>query len=136
MFEKVQEFNLKVVCVPGDRKPGELEPSERDWLINALAEEIGEFADAHNNQDFVGSIDALIDLIYFAMGGLTRLGLRAEVSTEIFNAVHAANMAKASGVKEERDVTHDLDAVKPEGWVSPEETIAGILEKHYGKSVE
>ena len=115
MFQKVEEFNLQVVCVPSDRKPGALEENEKNWLVGALTEEIVEFDEAHEHQDFVGCIDALMDSIYFAMGGMTRLGIRAEVSKEIFEAVHEANMKKERGVKAEREVKLDLDAVNQKG---------------------
>ncbi len=133
MFEQVEDFNIMVVGVPSERKPGMVDDSEANWLVGALTEEINEFIDARADQDFPGCIDAMIDLMYFAMGGLTRMGIRAEVSKEIFNAVHSANMDKVSGIKAERLAKHDLDAVKPEGWASPEERIIAILEKHYGK---
>lgn len=126
MFDAVEEFNRLVVKVP-EREIGPLSPGEAEWLLNALNEEQGELQDAHNEGDVVGQVDALIDTIYFAMGGLTRLGLTHEQSKKCFDLVHSKNMTKAGGVKAEREVKAELDAYKPEGWEAPEEGIKEIL---------
>jgi predicted HAD superfamily Cof-like phosphohydrolase len=124
MFKQVEEFNKTVIGI--DRKLGHLlEQSEEDFLIGCLHEEIGEFQAATN---LVDRVDALIDLIYFAVGGLSRLGVPAEKSEAIFNVVHTKNMSKKKGVKVEREIPNSTDAFKPEGWISPEAEIKAILE--------
>jgi predicted HAD superfamily Cof-like phosphohydrolase len=124
IFELVEQFNKEVI---GIRRPRvqRLHPKEEKWLGKALAEEVEEFKDATS---IVAQVDALIDLIYFAAGGLTRLGFPAEASMVMFQAVHKANMAKKKGIKETRG--HELDAVKPEDWVAPEGSIADIIRQN------
>ena len=133
VFSLVEAFNKSVVGVP-DRKPGSIEDAEEvGFLVGSLQEEIEEFTEALG-QDFIGEIDALLDLIYFACGGLCRMGIPSDVSEKMFAAVHDANMMKAKGRKESREHgTCDLDAVKPEDWVSPEARIMTILSDYSAK---
>jgi predicted HAD superfamily Cof-like phosphohydrolase len=129
VFKMVEEMNREIVKVPV-REIGPIQDSEEvGYLIGCLREEIDEFEEAID-QDFIGQVDALIDLIYFAAGGLTRMGIPNDISKKIFTAVHDANMTKKNGVKEQRTIPHTLDAVKPEGWIGPEERIIRILEAH------
>jgi predicted HAD superfamily Cof-like phosphohydrolase len=128
MFERVEKFNKEVVKI-GDRPMGLLDKSEHLWLVNAIDEEKNELMQAHNQQDYIGYIDALVDNLYFTLGGMVRIGLSPKLVEDIFNAVHECNMTKVKGRKS-RVVESDLDATKPEGWVSPEEAIINILEAH------
>jgi predicted HAD superfamily Cof-like phosphohydrolase len=97
---------------------------EAELVIN---EEKIELEEAYQKSDYIGYIDALIDNIYFCLGGLVRIGLNADLVEEIFEAIHQCNMAKVKGRKA-REVENDSDAIKPENWVSPEEKIIEILE--------
>jgi len=125
VFKSVEEFNVKVVGV--DRiAPKPLDDEEFGFFTGCLKEEIEELEEAHG-QDFIAEVDAIIDLVYFAVGGLCRMGIPANVQERLFDIVHNANMQKNSGSKE-RQVAHSLDAVKPEGWESPEEKIAQCLD--------
>jgi predicted HAD superfamily Cof-like phosphohydrolase len=67
-------------------------------------------------QDFNEQVDAILDLIYFAIGRLYEMGVPEEVAKMYFNNVHKANMKKVRG-KTKRG--HDADASKPEGWQPP-----------------
>lgn len=126
IFESIERFNKQVVGV--DRSElSLLEPLENSWLLAALEEEITEYAQASDDGDLVKCVDALIDLIYFAAGGLTRLGLTSSQSQQIFDIVHTANMAKKGGAKKDRAVQSELDAYKPDGWMPPEESIRRVL---------
>jgi predicted HAD superfamily Cof-like phosphohydrolase len=123
MFRLVEEFNKEIVGI--DRTEVQsLSPVEFKWLLCTFKEEIKELTDA---TDIVGQVDAIIDLIYFAAGGLTRMGISCAQAQSIFQAVHNCNMQKARGKKEGRAVEFDLDASKPIGWVPPEAQIKSIL---------
>lgn len=123
-FKLVETFNKEVVEVPERTLGHKLVLAEAKWLVDTFQEESIEFVEAWDTNDTTGQVDALIDLIYFAMGGLTRLGLDSEQSNQIFQIVHDANMAKKRGNKGRGS---DMDAVKPESWESPEAKIADIL---------
>lgn len=103
-----------------------LQGGELSATIKAFEEELNEFKEAIHTGDFIGQIDALTDLKYFIDGALYKMGLTAEQINEINYAVHEANMQKKLGVVEKRGNPLG-DAVKPEGWVSPEERIGRIL---------
>ena len=75
----------------------------------------------------VDQVDALVDTVIFALGGLARLGLTEEQAEACFNAVMDANFEKKRGTKESRAVEGVADAIKPEGWVGPEQRIKAIL---------
>lgn len=126
MFDQVGIFNKTVIGI--ERKTGPIEDKmEVNWCVGVLNEEIKEFREAHEAQDFIGQIDAVVDLMYFAAGIMTRMGIPAETSEEIFEHIHHCNMEKHKGTKAEREVPIGLDAIKPEGWVGPEEGIGNIL---------
>lgn len=128
MFKRVKKFNEEVIGIK-EREIGELNKEEHIWLAGALREEVNELDEAYTNSDFVGTIDSLIDGIYFALGGLYRLGLNEELVEKIFEAVHLANMEKVKGRKK-RVIENILDAIKPNNWLSPEEKIMAILEEY------
>lgn len=88
-----------------------------------MQEELDEFMTAAVEGDIVEMADALVDLVYFAKGTAVMMGLPWG---EIWNAVHAANMAKVPGKNDKRpDQSYDL--IKPEGWTPPD--VATILKE-------
>lgn len=129
IFEMVEQFNKQVIGIDRMGMCSIQDESEMKFLVGSIREELEEYKEAHG-QDFIAEIDALMDLIYFAAGGLTRMGVPHQLSTAIFKAIHTSNMTKSKGKKENREVTHDLDAIKPDGWLSPERAIAKLLECH------
>lgn len=128
MMVKVIEFNRDVLGIH-PRPIGMLSSQESSHLHKCLVEEANELSDACRNGDLIGSIDALIDSVYFALGGLYKMGLTPELADEIFAVVHDANMTKRKGVIKSR-ATGAADAVKPENWVPPEERIGDLLDAH------
>lgn len=121
----IVEFNQQILKI--DPRPlAPLEGGELQATLKAFDEELTEFKEAIQQGDFIGQIDALTDLKYFIDGALYKMGLTAEQINDINYAVHDANMQKKLGVVEKRGNPLG-DAVKPEGWVSPEERIGKIL---------
>jgi predicted HAD superfamily Cof-like phosphohydrolase len=80
---------------------------------NCLQEEVEEFFDAVANGLLADQADALIDLVYFALGTAIMMGLPWQ---ELWDDVHRANMAKVKGMTK-RGMSEDL--MKPDGWVPP-----------------
>lgn len=126
MVDQVIEFNSVALGIQ-PREIGLLSQKELDYAVKAVNEEMGEFALAHQQQDVIGAVDAVLDKLYFGIGFLYRMGLTAEQIKKAFSAVHECNMAKKVGVQAKRGGEGVIDAVKPEGWVGPEEKIAAIL---------
>ena len=123
IVERVFKFN-RMINAGKSEIPGQIGPSTKEWLTKALEEELQEFREADTPEDLV---DALIDLIIFACGGLYRAGLTSDQAKACFTAVLDANDAKKAGVKQNRAVAGVADAVKPAGWVDPKNTIAFLL---------
>jgi predicted HAD superfamily Cof-like phosphohydrolase len=124
MIQSVYDFNRQVVGVP--RRPlTPLEDTEHQWLVAALREEADELEKAQG--DLVESVDAVIDSIIFAIGGLCRMGLTPNQAKACFDAVMVCNSMKVAGKKPSRDFGDTQDAVKPADWVGPEDNIRRIL---------
>lgn len=102
------------------------------FRIKFLREELQEFEDGYAEQDIAQMADALIDLVYVAMGTAHFLGLPWQ---ELWNEVQAANMAKIRAAKDGSDSKRgsSFDVVKPEGWTPP--NIENTL-KNYGFDIQ
>lgn len=88
---------------------------EKTFRIMAMLEEVEEYACAETIDD---ELDAIIDLIVFALGTLERQGL-FPVAEEAFNRVMMANCNKELGPNTKRG-SFSLDLVKPKRWVAPQ----------------
>lgn len=116
MIDQVYHFNRNVRGVEQPAVAGQLSPDAHAARAQFLGEEVLEFAHATSPE---GELDALIDVIYFAIGGMYEMGLTTDQISAAFSLVHEANMAKAAGKKEGRDVDV-VDASKPDGWQEPD----------------
>lgn len=125
---QVAEFNEVVLGIaPRFQMP--LGEAELKLTLHCLREEVDEFEEAAQGSDYVGMVDALIDLQYFALGALYKMGVTPDKVVKCCTAVHQANMTKKRGVKAGRGDGSAADAIKPEGWITPEERIGSILEE-------
>lgn len=93
-----------------------------------MREEIDEFLDPskHTTQD---GCDAMIDLIYFALGTIVEMGVMPQA---IMDRVHSANMAKMHLIDGAYRVVKNEDGkvIKPAGWEenhAPERHIAAEI---------
>jgi predicted HAD superfamily Cof-like phosphohydrolase len=124
MLRRVFDFNQNVLGIDS-KLPFPMEPVEKKWLVGCINEEASELEEAYT---LVDQIDALVDTIIFAAGGLYRLGLSVEKAEACISAVMDANFEKKAGQKPGRIYEGVIDAVKPAGWVGPEARIQAILE--------
>lgn len=123
LIDQIFTFNEQVIGL-GDVEKNALTQTQLDWLRTFCLEELNELDEAFKAQDIVKMVDAVGDLIYGAMGTFKKMGLSREEVLACFSAIHAANMTKKRGDKGRGS---DEDAVKPEGFVPPEEAIGLIL---------
>ncbi|MEK5058617.1 hypothetical protein BK126_03110 [Paenibacillus sp. FSL H7-0326] len=98
------------------------------WML----EELIEFMQAENTYE---QVDALTDLIYFAVGTFTLMGIKPE---PFFDIVHAANMGK---LHEDGKPRYDKQGkiVKPNGWqakYAPEPKIINELRRQSAEIYE
>lgn len=120
------------------QKPGHLTKGKLVERVEFMLEELLEFADAAGvdiqvtrdedgewyrhvepglsvqEQDMAGQADALVDLVYVALGTAVMLGLPWDW---LWNDVQRANMAKVRGVTHRG---HAVDVTKPPGWQGPQ----------------
>lgn len=87
-----------------------------------MQEELNEFYVA---EDMYDQADAMIDLIYFALGTLVEMGIKPD---EIFDIVHNANMAKLwpDGLPH---YNKDGKTIKPAGWKDPKPLMRESIDK-------
>lgn len=112
-FEQVRQFHRKFGLYFG-AAPRELTVHEHRARIKHLYEELYEYEKAVDEGDLEGQFDALIDLVYVALGTADFHNFPFD---EGFAAVHEANMKKvrAKSAAESKRNTK-LDIVKPKGW--------------------
>lgn len=129
-FDDVGKFHEKFGLFNTTHNP----PGPRPWNLDLLKfrlrflyEEVEEFEDGMAYEDVAAMADALIDIVYVAMGTAHLLGLPW---SRLWDEVQRANMKKvraaADGSNSKRN--NSFDVVKPEGWEPP--NIAGILRQH------
>lgn len=88
---------------------------EKTFRIVAMLEEVEEYSCAETVDD---ELDALLDLIIFAIGTLERQGLLS-IAEKAFNRIMVANCNKELGPNTKRG-SFSLDLVKPERWTAPQ----------------
>lgn len=133
-FADVIEFNRKIIKL---EPTAYLNPERLQWFKNTINEELSEFEEANEQykkdyeaskritvdpdkllEDQADMIDAIMDLIYFALGRLYEIGCTEDDFAAMWDAIHHANMTKVRGNKGRGS---DADAIKPTGWKGPEE---------------
>ena len=111
--EMVKEFH-EAFGHPTVDKPAFLNRARLADRIGWMCEEISELESAKTLDD---QSDAVIDLIYFALGTLVEMGVDGQ---PLFHIVHNANMQKLWPDGKPRFRESDGKVIKPEGWLPPE----------------
>ena len=116
-FHDVIDFHNKYGLVyTGKVRP--LDKSTQAYRIHFLEEELNEFIQSANLDDTVGMADALIDIVYVAMGTAYMMGLPWQ---KLWNEVQRTNMNKIRATDANQSKRkNSLDVVKPQGWVGPD----------------
>lgn len=118
MLEDVKEFQTKFDLGPHPDEPVMLPPALLAQRLELLREELHEFelacALGGGRPDLAEQADALVDLVYVALGTAALMGLPWD---RLWADVHRANMAKVRGMTKRG---HANDVMKPVGWVGPQ----------------
>ena len=117
--ERVRAFHL-LADQPAPVHPTSLTRTRLETRMKWMQEELDELAAAGS---VVDQVDALTDLMYFALGTFVEMGIDAE---KPFDIVHRANITKLTSPKG-RVNAEDGKVEKPDGWVSPEPVIAAHI---------
>lgn len=107
--------------------PRNIDAALREFRVNFMQEELDEFCRGVTAEDHAQMFDALLDLVYVAMGTAHLLGYPWQ---EGWDAVQRANMEKVRAAKDGSDSKRASawDVVKPKGWRAPD--IRGILRRY------
>jgi predicted HAD superfamily Cof-like phosphohydrolase len=119
IFRLVRHFHA-VAGVPISDIPSQLEPSRLLARVEWLREEVAELESATT---LVDQVDALVDVIYVALGALVEMGVELD---EPFRLVHESNLAKAwpDGSFQK---TGEGKIIKPNAWQSPRKALSDLL---------
>lgn len=121
MFRDVVDFHKKY-GIQYDGSPRLLDKDYAAFRIARQREEIQEYSDAVEAGDLEAQLDALIDLIYIALGTAHLQGFAR--FNEGWKRVHEANMRKELSSPKNPGKYGALgdkrDIVKPAGWVAPD----------------
>ncbi|MFP7480217.1 HAD family hydrolase [Terribacillus saccharophilus] len=126
-FEMVKQFQ-KAMEQPVAEKPTVMDAPRRCARYNYMGEELQEFLSAKTEVD---QADAMIDLIYLAIGTLVELGVKPE---RLFEIVHEANMSKLWQDGKPRFRESDGKVLKPPHFVRPEPLLQEEIERQTGAS--
>lgn len=114
MLTQVKRFQREVLDFPIPDKPTYLTGDAYGHKIGHLNEEMIELMAAH---DMEGQADALVDLVYVALGALIQMGICPGAA---FEEVHNRNMDREPREDADRFGGEAPDAVKPAGWTPPD----------------
>lgn len=116
--ERVQAFH-KRLDQPCPDVPTMLTDKRGHLRWQLMDEELREYSLAVLHSDYLGMVDALVDLLYVTLGTAVEMGVDL---APFFEAVHAANMQK-------QPAPDGGKGVKPEGWTAPD--LANVFQETY-----
>ncbi|WP_078392031.1 hypothetical protein [Shouchella patagoniensis] len=111
-YEQVADFQRKMLQ-PVLRQPTRLDEDRRNERYEYMIEELDEFLTASG---VVDQADAMIDLMYLALGTMVEMGVKPE---QLFNIVHEANMSKLWEDGKPR-LNEMGKIIKPPHFIAPE----------------
>ena len=115
LIEDIEKFHEKYGLEYKDPISRHLLPEEKEFRVRCLLEEVQEYVAAKTLEE---EVDAIIDLIYFALGTSYRHGFNFY---DGWKSVHKSNMSKVRAEKKEDSKRNfELDVVKPDDWKAPE----------------
>ncbi len=124
-WEQVFEFH-RAFDVPVAERPCGISKERAATRCSWMQDEIAEFLEASLRDDLTEQADAMIDLIYFALGTLVEMGVHPQ---PIMDIVHRANMSKLWPDGKPRFRNGDNKVVKPKGWSDPHDSIKAELDR-------
>jgi len=121
-FEQVKEFH-RAFKSPESGIPVLMTEERSKQRAEFMLEEVREFTESETIYD---QADAMIDLIYFALGTLVEMGVKPK---KIFDIVHNANMSKLWDDGKARYREGDGKVIKPPSWEDPFPKIKEVIDK-------
>jgi predicted HAD superfamily Cof-like phosphohydrolase len=122
-WNKVKDFQLKFGH-PVSNYPKQMSRERVLKRYKWMLEEINEFLEA---EEIVEQADAMIDVIYFALGTLVEMGIKPD---NLFNIVQDANMAKL-WPDGKPHYNKDGKTIKPITWKDPHDKLKLEIRRQY-----
>ncbi len=127
LYDRVRHSYLRLGFIKSGKLvvPSPLEHDEKNYRVSAMLEEISEYMAARTRDE---ELDALIDLVVFALGTAVRHGFNRW--DEAFERVMEANDKKIPGKSGKRG-GWEMDLIKPDGWEPPDlrEFVETVLDR-------
>ena len=124
ILKDIDNFHKKY----GFEKNEKIDIPNKSELINFrtafLMEELAEYTNAITKKDAAGALDALVDIVYIALGTAWLFNLPFE---KAWNEVQKANMSKIRAKDKTGKRGTKFDVVKPKDWKAP--NIEKIIEE-------
>ena len=102
-----------------------------NFRTSFLVEELAEYTQAITKKDAAGALDALVDIVYIALGTAWLFNLPFE---KAWQEVQKANMSKIRTKSKSKKRGTSFDVVKPKGWRPPD--IEQVIEEEREKQNE
>ena len=116
LLKDIDQFHKKFVFEKNE-KVGIPEDNELvNFRTSFLMEELAEYTQAITKKDAAGALDALVDIVYIALGTAWLFNLPFE---KAWNEVQKANMSKVRAKSKSKKRGTAFDVVKPKGWEAP-----------------
>ena len=113
LYALIKEFHTKFK-LDYEGPPRSLERGLLEFRINFMDEELSEYIRASEDSRMTDQLDALVDLIYVALGTAYLQGFNFN---EAFKRVHEANMNKVRAPSTKESLRNsEYDVVKPKDW--------------------
>lgn len=116
-YELIKKFQ-EVAEQPVGVSPQYLSKQRCEIRCKWMREEIEEFEESNTIYE---QADAIIDLLYYAIGALVEMGVKPD---QLFLLVHDFNMKKLLG----KYYNDDGKVMKPNGWHHPDKEIKKIID--------
>ena len=131
LIKDIDAFHKKF----GFEKNSTVSIPENNELVNFrtsfLLEELTEYTQAITKKDTAAALDALVDIVYIALGTAWLFNLPFE---KAWQEVQRANMSKIRTKSKSKKRGTSFDVVKPKGWIPPD--IEQIIEEEKEKQNE
>jgi predicted HAD superfamily Cof-like phosphohydrolase len=116
-FDDIADFHHRFALAHLDG-PRQLPHELQLFRIAFMQEELNEYMRATLAEDLEKQVDALVDLVYVALGTAYLQGFEWQ---DHWNEVHRANMKKERAQSKSQSVrSSTFDVVKPAGWTAPD----------------
>ena len=102
-----------------------------NFRTSFLLEELAEYSQAITKKDTAAALDALVDIVYIALGTAWLFNLPFERAWE---QVKKANMSKIRSKSKSKKRGTSFDVIKPKGWRPPD--IEQVIEEEREKQSE